>query len=91
MAGWCRRLTGGVLAAIALVVLNPQPARADPAVPATPSGLSPQISTGGSAEADRDFLVRVRLARLYPELGGSGLSRADRDFLIKVRLASLAA
>jgi putative membrane protein len=87
MSRWCRRLTGGTLAAITLILLNPQIARADPGVPAPLSGLSAELGVGGLSDADRAFIARVRLAGLLPELSAEGLSDADRDFIIRVRLA----
>ena len=89
MSRWRRRLTGAILAAIALILLDPQVARAEPSVPTPPSGFSSQFSDGNLSEADRNFLIKVRLAGLFPELSDGNLSQADRNFLIKVRLAGL--
>jgi len=88
MSRWRRGATGGMLAAVALVLLDPQVAHAAPGVPVSPSGLSSQPADGVLSEADRDFVSRVRLAGLFP-LGDGGLSEADRDFVIRVRLAGL--
>src|SRR5690349_9189544 len=86
MSRRCRRLTGGLVAAIALILLNPQVARAEPGVPAPASAYSSQRGAGNLSE-DRDFRSRVRLAGLFSEL--NGLSEEDRDFQIRVRLAGL--
>ncbi|MDI6102066.1 DUF4142 domain-containing protein [Actinoplanes sp. NEAU-A12] len=65
MPRWRRQLTGGVMAAVALIVLSPQSAHAEPGVPEPPSGLLSDRGEGDLSEADRDFLTKVRLAGLW--------------------------
>ncbi|MET8147095.1 DUF4142 domain-containing protein [Actinoplanes sp. NPDC049668] len=50
---------------MALILLDPQAARAEPGVPVPPSGLLTDRGKGTISEADRDFAVKVRLAGLW--------------------------
>ncbi|WP_433796397.1 DUF4142 domain-containing protein [Actinoplanes sp. CA-252034] len=60
-----RQWTAATLAALALILLGPQSVRAEPGVPEPPSGLLSDRGKGEVSEADRDFLVKVRLAGLW--------------------------
>jgi putative membrane protein len=62
---WRRRLSGAALVALALVLLDPQVARAEPGVPVPPNGLLTDRGRGDISEADRDFAIKVRLAGLW--------------------------
>ncbi|HEX5199702.1 MAG TPA: DUF4142 domain-containing protein [Actinoplanes sp.] len=64
MSKW-QRLWGPVVAAFALVLLDPDPARAEPAVPVPPNGLLTDKGEGTLSAADRDFVTKVRLAGLW--------------------------
>jgi hypothetical protein len=78
-----------MLAAMAVILLDPQAARANPSVPVTPSESLTQRGEAGVTEADRNFVIRVRLMGRFPELSAADLTEADRDFMIRVRLAGL--
>ena len=60
-----RHLSWAAFAIAALILLDPQVARADPGVPVPPSELIPDRGKGAVTAADRDFLVKVRLAGLW--------------------------
>ncbi len=60
-----RYLSWVAVAAAALVLLDPQMAKADPGVPVPPNELIPDRGKGVVSAADRDFLVKVRLAGLW--------------------------
>jgi predicted outer membrane protein len=60
-----RQLSWAALAIAALVLLDPQTARADPGVPVPPNELIPDRGKGAVSAADEDFLVKVRLAGLW--------------------------
>jgi predicted outer membrane protein len=62
---WRRRLSSGALVAVALILLEPVAARAEPGVPVPPNGLLTDRGKGDISEADRDFAVKVRLAGLW--------------------------
>ena len=66
-AGFARRrhLAGVLLAALALTLLDPRPALAEPGVPDPPSNLLTARGKGEISEADSDFVVKVRLAGLW--------------------------
>ncbi len=64
MLQW-RRVSGAALAAVVLMLLDPQVARAEPGVPVPPNGLLTDRGKGDVSEADRDFAVKVRLAGLW--------------------------
>jgi putative membrane protein len=65
MPRWHRRLTVGALTAIALILMNPHSADAEPGVPDPPSGLLSDRGEGDLSAADRDFVTKVRLAGLW--------------------------
>ncbi len=60
-----RQLGWAALAIAALILLDPQMVRADPGVPVPPNELIPDRGKGAVSAADRDFLVKVRLAGLW--------------------------
>ncbi|MEU7904898.1 DUF4142 domain-containing protein [Actinoplanes sp. NPDC049118] len=62
---WRRRVSGGALLAVALILLDPQAARAEPGVPLPPNELLTDRGRGDISDADRDFAVKVRLAGLW--------------------------
>ncbi|MEV4706233.1 DUF4142 domain-containing protein [Actinoplanes sp. NPDC049316] len=53
------------MVAVAATLLDPQAARAEPGVPAPPSGLLSDRGRGDLSDADRDFATKVRLAGLW--------------------------
>jgi putative membrane protein len=61
----CRRLTGVAVAAVAVILLDPQTARAEPGVPLPPNELITDRGKGTVSEADVDFATKVRLAGLW--------------------------
>ena len=60
-----RQFCWAVLTAAALVLLDPRTAAADPGVPVPPNELLTDRGKGAVTEADRDFLIKVRLAGLW--------------------------
>jgi putative membrane protein len=79
MVRWRRHLSGAVLLAVALVLLVPQQARADPGVPVPPNGLLTDRGKGDISEADRDFAVKVRLAGLWEIPAGEMAQEKSED------------
>ena len=65
MSGWRRRLFLTAAAIAALMLLDPQAAKADPGVPVPPNELLTDRGKGTVSAADRDFVVKVRLAGLW--------------------------
>ncbi|MBG0564356.1 DUF4142 domain-containing protein [Actinoplanes sp. NEAU-A11] len=63
-SGW-RRLCSAALLATALILLVPDKARAAPDVPVPPENLLSDRGRGEISDADRDFVVKVRLAGLW--------------------------
>jgi putative membrane protein len=60
------RVAGMLTAALALALFDPRPADAvEPGVPDPPSGLLTDRGRGELAEADKDFVIKVRLAGLW--------------------------
>ncbi|MFI7541969.1 DUF4142 domain-containing protein [Actinoplanes sp. NPDC049599] len=76
---WHRRMSGAALAAFALVLLDPQVARAEPGVPVPPNGLLSDRGKGDISEADRDFAVKVRLAGLWEIPAGEMAQEKSED------------
>ncbi|MCU7729259.1 DUF4142 domain-containing protein [Actinoplanes sp. KI2] len=64
MLGW-RRLWGPAIAALALTLIDPGAAWAEPGVPVPPNGLLSDKARGAVSAADRDFVTKVRLAGLW--------------------------
>ena len=61
-----RRLWGPAVASLALIFLQAGAARAaEPTVPSPPNGLLSDTGRGTISAADRDFVVKVRLAGLW--------------------------
>ena len=74
-----RRLTGAALVAAALILFDPQAARAEPGVPLPPNGLLTDQGKGEISEADRDFAVKVRLAGLWEIPAGEMAEERSQD------------
>ncbi|WP_308200829.1 DUF4142 domain-containing protein [Actinoplanes sp. M2I2] len=77
------RLTAVAITALALVLLEPSVARAEPGVPLPPNGLIKDTGTGDVAAADRDFAVKVRLAGLWEIPAGEMAQEKSDDPRIK--------
>jgi putative membrane protein len=61
-----RALAGLLIAALALILFDPRPALAvEPGVPDPPSNLITDTGEGQVSAADKDFVIRVRLAGLW--------------------------
>jgi putative membrane protein len=60
-----RRLTALMIAALALVLFDPRAAYAEPGVPNPPNNLLTDTGEGNVAEADADFVTKVKLAGLW--------------------------
>ncbi|MEU4160932.1 DUF4142 domain-containing protein [Actinoplanes sp. NPDC026670] len=61
-----RRAAGLLIAVLALVLFSPQAALAvEPGVPDPPTNLVPDTGEGKLAAADKDFVIKVRLAGLW--------------------------
>jgi hypothetical protein len=75
-----RRLTGGMLAAFAVTMLNPHAAHAGPSSPIPSSGVQ------APTEADLRFELKVRLIGEFPELSDGSLPKSERKALLNARL-----
>ena len=73
-----RYLWGPVLASVALVLLDSPAARAEPGVPVPPNGLLTDRAAGDVSAADRDFVVKVRLAGLW-EIPAGDMAQKQSD------------
>jgi putative membrane protein len=62
---WGRRLSGAVATSAVLVLLAPDAAWAEPGVPVPPSELITDKAAGAVTAADKDLVVKVRLAGLW--------------------------
>ena len=62
---WGRRLSGAVATSAALVLLAPDAAWAEPGVPVPPSELITDKAAGAVTAADKDLVIKVRLAGLW--------------------------
>ena len=83
MLGW-RRLVGPVMAALVLVLIDPEAARAaEPGVPVPPNGLLTDKARGDVSAADRDFVTKVRLAGLWEIPAGDMAQQRSRDARIQ--------
>ena len=80
---WRHRLSGAALVAVVLGLLDPQTARAEPGVPVPPNGLLTDRGRGALSEADRDFVVKVRLAGLWEIPAGEMAQDKSDDPRIK--------
>ncbi|WP_231956767.1 MULTISPECIES: DUF4142 domain-containing protein [unclassified Actinoplanes] len=75
-----RRLTGLAVAAVAVVLLQPMAAHAtEPGVPDPPNQLITDTGEGAVTAADRDFVVRVRLAGLWEIPAGQMAQQKSKD------------
>ncbi|WP_433291017.1 DUF4142 domain-containing protein [Actinoplanes sp. CA-030573] len=74
-----RRLWGPAIATLALLVFDPEAARAEPAVPSPPNGLLADTGKGTLSAADRDFVVKVRLAGLWEIPAGEMAQERSAD------------
>jgi predicted outer membrane protein len=82
MLGW-RRLWGPVIAALVLVLIDSEAARAEPGVPVPPNGLLSDSARGEVTAADRDFVTRVRLAGLWEIPAGDMAQERSQDARIQ--------
>lgn len=78
-----RRLSGAALLSAALLVAAPAPAMAAPDVPVPPEGLLSDRGRGNLSEADRDFVVKVRLAGLWEIPAGEMAQERSESARIK--------
>ena len=62
---WGRRLSVAMGASAALMLLAPDAARAEPGVPVPPNELITDKAAGAVTAADKDLVVKVRLAGLW--------------------------
>jgi putative membrane protein len=61
-----RKVAGLLIAALALILFDPRPALAvEPGVPDPPSNLITDTGEGKVSAADKDFVIKVRLAGLW--------------------------
>jgi len=74
-----RRLCGPAVASIALILLEPEAARAEPGVPVPPNGLLSNQGVGTVSAADRDFVTKVRLAGLWEIPAGDMAQQKSKD------------
>jgi predicted outer membrane protein len=63
-ATW-RRLCGTAVVSVAVILLSPVAARAEPNVPVPPSELISDDGEGSVSAADKDLVIKVRLAGLW--------------------------
>ncbi|GAA3929131.1 hypothetical protein Aau02nite_79840 [Amorphoplanes auranticolor] len=68
---------------MAMVLLDPQMARAEPGVPEPPNGLLTDRGKGAVSDADRDFAVKVRLAGLWEIPAGEMAQEKSDDRRIR--------
>lgn len=88
MSRWRRRLTGGMLAAFAVTLLNPNAAHAEPSATAPSSQAQASAAPGSTStiEADLRFELKVRLIGEFPELSDARIPESDRETLLNTRL-----
>ncbi|MFI5897079.1 DUF4142 domain-containing protein [Actinoplanes sp. NPDC051513] len=82
MSVW-KRLWGPAIASVALILLDPKSAWAEPAVPVPPNGLLSDKAQGTLSAADRDFVTKVRLAGLWEIPAGEMAQEKSDDPRIK--------
>ncbi|MBW6436641.1 DUF4142 domain-containing protein [Actinoplanes hulinensis] len=82
MSVWRRLCSAAVLSA-ALVMLVPDPARAAPDVPVPPENLLLDRGTGSISAADKDLVVKVRLAGLWEIPAGEMAQQKSNSARIK--------
>ena len=73
------RLTSAVAASAGLVFLAPDAAWAEPRVPVPPSELIPDRAAGAVTAADKDLVVKVRLAGLWEIPAGEMAQEKSND------------
>ena len=74
-----RRLWVPAVASIALILLEPAQAHAEPPVPVPPNRLLTDEGTGSISDADRDFVTKVRLAGLWEIPAGDMAQAKSKD------------
>jgi putative membrane protein len=77
------KLWAPMIASAALVLLNPQAARAEPGVPVPPNALITDTGEGIVTAADKDFVTRVRLAGLWEIPAGEMAQQKSDDARIQ--------
>lgn len=80
---WGRRLSGAVAASAALIMLAPDAAWAEPGVPVPPNELITDRARGTVSAADKDLVVKVRLAGLWEIPAGEMAQEKSDDERIK--------
>ena len=65
LRSWGRGLSGALVASAALILLAPDAAEAEPGVPVPPSELITDKAAGAVTAADKDLVIKVRLAGLW--------------------------
>jgi predicted outer membrane protein len=82
---WARRLCGAMVAAVVLVLADSAVARAEPGVPVPPNELLLNKGGGTVSAADRDFVIKVRLAGLWEiPAGDMAQDRSDDPRIKKI-------
>ena len=74
-----RRLCGTAVFAVGVLLLNPVAAHAEPNVPVPPNELISDDGEGRLSAADRDLVVKVRLAGLWEIPAGEMAQQKSRD------------
>jgi predicted outer membrane protein len=74
-----RRLFGPAVATVALILLSPGAAHAEPNVPVPPSNLISDDGQGNLSAADKDLVVKVRLAGLWEIPAGEMAQQKSKD------------
>jgi len=75
---WGRRLSGAVITSAMLILLAPAAAWADPGVPVPPSELITDKAAGAVTAADKDLVIKVRLAGLW-EIPAGDMAQEKSD------------
>ena len=86
-----RRLSGVTVASLALILLVPAAARAEPGVPVPPSELISDKAAGAVTAADKDLVIKVRLAGLWEIPAGEMAQEKSNDPRIQKVGRSIAA
>ncbi|RSM56523.1 DUF4142 domain-containing protein [Actinoplanes sp. ATCC 53533] len=80
---WGRSLSGAVAASAAMLLLAPDAAWAEPGVPVPPSELITDKAAGAVTAADKDLVIKVRLAGLWEIPAGEMAQEKSDDDRIK--------
>jgi putative membrane protein len=80
---WGRRLSAALSASAALLLLAPDAAWAEPGVPVPPSELITDKAAGAVTAADKDLVIKVRLAGLWEIPAGEMAQEKSDDERIK--------